>query len=144
MKYVVMDESKCTGCRKCESACSKVLFKVETGGEQSAIRIIKKDTGGYTMTVCNHCGLCIDLCPVGAITRNKQGTVLVNRDKCVGCQACVGFCQRGVMRRWSGAPEPFKCISCGACIKACPQGALSFKEVDVEAVKEVVYWKLEA
>jgi len=37
--------------------------------------------------------------------------------------------------------EPFKCISCGACVRVCPTGALELVEVNIEDVKEVVYYK---
>ena len=59
---------KCNGCLDCEKACSNVHFKVDSGGEKSAIRILEK-TKGYEMQVCNHCGLCIDLCQVLALKK---------------------------------------------------------------------------
>lgn len=94
------------------------------------------------MTCCNHCGLCIDLCPVRALRRMPNGTVVLNTKICVGCQACVAFCPRGVMRKADDRIEPFKCISCGACVKACPEGALALVEVPVADIEEEVYSKL--
>jgi carbon-monoxide dehydrogenase iron sulfur subunit len=141
VKIVRLKPELCNGCLECEKACSNVHFRAKDGGEKSAIRILGKD-GSYTMSVCDHRGLCIDMCPVGAIARRPTGAVWLDRKKCIGCQACVGFCPIGAMRKWEGAIEPFKCISCGACIKACPEGALYFEEKDVEEIKEVVYHKL--
>ncbi len=129
---------KCDGCKSCEKACSKVQFKNENGGESSAIRIIEKD-GAYSMTDCNQCGLCIDVCPTKALSRNKMGTVLLKKSICVGCQSCVGFCPDGVMRTLPPQTEPFKCISCGACVRACPNGAIEMVEVTEEDVKRIVY-----
>lgn len=141
LKIVRFFPEKCQGCMDCEKACSKVHFKVESGGDRSAIRVAQKgDT--YEATVCNQCGLCIDLCPVQAIERKKTGTVVVDRKVCIGCQACVGFCPRGVMRKAEGIMEPFKCIACGACTRACPTGALVLEEVELEGIAEVVYHKL--
>ena len=93
------------------------------------------------MTNCNMCGLCIDMCPVLAIRRLGNGTVVLDKKKCVGCQACVGFCPRGVMRKAPGVITPFKCIACGACVRACPEKALELVEIDIEEVEEEVYSK---
>ncbi len=93
------------------------------------------------MEVCNHCGLCMDVCQAQAIKRLANGTVVIDKNLCVGCQACVGFCPRGVMRKAREIIMPFKCISCGSCVRACPNGALELVEVEVEDVREVVYHK---
>lgn len=140
VKILKFHAEKCKECKECEKACSQVHFKSDEGGEQSAIHIIKK-VSSYEMDVCNHCGLCIDMCPVGALTRNKKGTVILNKNACIGCQACVGFCPIGAMRKSDARIEPFKCISCGACVRACPTGALELVEVNIDDIKEVVYYK---
>ena len=138
VKVVNFKPELCSGCRECEKACSKIHFKTDVGGEQSAIRITESK-GKFSMHVCDQRGLCIDMCPVGAIARRPNGIVFLNRKTCIGCQSCVGFCPIGAMRKWEGEIEPFKCISCGACIKACPEGALFFNEREIEEIKEVVY-----
>ncbi len=140
VKIIKFDASKCDECRSCERACSNLHFKHEKGGQWSAIRIIKKN-GSPEMSNCNHCGLCIDMCPVLALKRSPRGTVLLNRKICVGCQSCVAFCPKQVMRRAEGDLVPFKCISCGACVRACPKGALSLEEVRIADVSEEVYAK---
>ena len=139
-KIIVFHPEKCKGCMECEKACSNVHHKNDKGGEWSAIRIIKTESG-FEMTNCNMCGLCIDMCPVLALRRLKVGTVVLDKKKCVGCQACVGFCPRNVMRKAPGVITPFKCIACGACVKACPEGALELKEVDLDKIQEEVYAK---
>ena len=131
---------KCNGCLECEKACSQIHFKKDEGGNKSAIHIIKK-SNLYEMTVCNHCGLCIDMCPVGALTRRKRGIITLDKNNCIGCQACVGFCPIEVMRKSDERIEPFKCISCGACVRACSQEALELVKVKIDDVKKVVYYK---
>jgi len=71
VKILKFHAEKCDGGLACEKACSQVHFKSDEGGEKSAIRIIK-DGDSYKMHVCNQRGLCIDVCPVGAITRKKM------------------------------------------------------------------------
>ena len=131
---------KCNGCLECEKACSQVHFKTKEGGQKSAIRIMKTEKG-YTMHVCDQRGLCLDMCPVGALTRRKNGVVWLEKDVCIGCQACVGFCPIGAMRKADVRIEPFKCISCGSCVKACPEKALELIETPISSVKQVVYYK---
>jgi anaerobic carbon-monoxide dehydrogenase iron sulfur subunit len=143
VKILKFDAQKCKGCFDCEKACSQVHFKTKDGGDKSAIRIIKTDNG-YTIHVCDQRGLCLDMCPVGAITRRKNGVVWLDKEVCIGCQACVGFCPIGAMRKADIRIEPFKCISCGSCIRACPEKALELIEVNIADVKQVVHHKLGA
>jgi carbon-monoxide dehydrogenase iron sulfur subunit len=139
VKIIKFHPDRCEGDGACERACSKVHFKTQDGGEKSAIRITKGKDGKYECSVCNQCGLCIDMCPVLALKRLANGVVTLNKGICVGCQSCVAFCPRGVMRKASGVIVPFKCISCGACVKACPKKALELVEVRIEEISEQVY-----
>ena len=91
------------------------------------------------MHVCDQRGLCIDMCPVGALSRKKSGVVILNKNICIGCQACVGFCPIGAMRKSDARIEPFKCISCGACVRECPENALELIEVKIKDICQVVY-----
>ena len=137
-KRIVFHPDRCKGHRECERACSMVHFRDDAGAVHSAIRIID-GSDGASATVCNQCGLCIDMCPVQALKRSAGGVVTLNTKVCVGCQSCVAFCPDGVMRKTSGRMTPFKCISCGKCVKACPEGALELAEVDIDQVAREVY-----
>ena len=141
VKILTFHAEKCKGCLECMKACSQVHFKTKTGGEQSAIKISKKNST-YQMHVCDQRGLCLDMCPVGALTRKKNGVVWLDKNICIGCQACVGFCPIGAMRKSKVRIEPFKCISCGACVRACPEHALELIEKPLKNIKETVYHKL--
>jgi carbon-monoxide dehydrogenase iron sulfur subunit len=140
VKILIFHTEKCKGCLDCEKACSLIHFKTKEGGEKSAIRITKTDIG-YAMHVCDQRGLCLDMCPVGALTRRKNGVVWLDKEICVGCQACVAFCPIGAMRKSDARIEPFKCISCGSCVRACPEHALELVEVPIAKIKQVVYHK---
>jgi anaerobic carbon-monoxide dehydrogenase iron sulfur subunit len=141
VKVVEFHPENCTGCYSCEKACSKVHFKTEDGGERSAIRISGED-GARKASVCNQCGLCIDMCSVGALSRNTKGVVTLDSKLCVGCQACVAFCPSGAMRRVQARLEPYKCISCGSCVRACLEHALELVDKGVDDQKAIVYHKL--
>ena len=141
VKILHFHPDKCDGCRECEKACSNVHFKTMEGGNKSAIRIIETKQG-YKMHVCDQRGVCLDMFPVGALTRNKQGAVILNKNICIGCQACVGFCPIGAMRKADIRIEPFKCISCGACVRACPENALELIDKNLDDIKQIVYHKL--
>lgn len=75
------------------------------------------------MNVCNQCGECIEVCPTEAIYRAKNGVVRIDKEKCLGCYSCVGFCPT-VMFFHKDVQEPFKCVACGMCAKECPTGAV--------------------
>ena len=137
-KVLKFHPDKCKGCMECMKACSNVHFKTDEGKEHSAIQI-KKINGKYTMNVCDQRGLCLDMCPVGALTRKKNGVVWLDKKICIGCQACVGFCPIGAMRKSPKRIEPFKCIACGACVRACPENALELVDKKIEGIEEVVY-----
>lgn len=127
MKYVATKPELCIGCKACQEACAKVLFK-DTNLERSAIIVTENTNGEFDINVCNQCGECIDICPVEAIYRNKSGIVMIDQEKCVHCFACVGFCPILAMRYHKDVVGPFKCISCGACTRACPTGAIYMEE----------------
>lgn len=140
-KVIKFYENRCNNCLECMKACSMIHFKSKEGGEKSAINIFKAK-GKLKMNVCDQRGLCIDMCPVGAITRKKNGTVWLDKNTCIGCQACVGFCPINAMKKSKTRIEPFKCISCGACIRACPENALEFIDKNIDEIKQIVYHKL--
>lgn len=99
-KYgMVMDLDRCIGCNACVIAC-----KVEhnTAAGINFTKILEQETGTYPdagrhflPVMCNHCddAPCIDVCPTRATySREKDGIVLVDWDKCIGCGACVLAC----------------------------------------------------
>jgi MinD superfamily P-loop ATPase len=61
----------------------------EKGVEVSIPKLIEVES-----QECFSCGTCVSLCPVEAISIDKDGSVIFNREKCVGstCSACVDAC----------------------------------------------------
>jgi len=51
----------------------------------------------------------------------------VDKEKCVGCEACVGACPTGAIEMNDGKAfvKEADCIDCGACVGECPTEAIS-------------------
>jgi Fe-S-cluster-containing dehydrogenase component len=91
------------------------------------------------------------VCPTGALSRpNEAEPVLVDQERCIGCEFCVQACPFGVITLSKsavpGAPEGrravIKCDLCTdrqrhglppACVASCPVDALAFEEVNENA-----------
>ena len=41
---------------------------------------------------CTSCGLCVDICPVEAISLNGEGLASVYKQGCIGCGLCASTC----------------------------------------------------
>ena len=127
MKVLSYNQELCVGCHTCEEVCSETWFKV-TDAEKS--RILIHEGNELNAAFCNQCGECIAVCPVDALSRNKQGVVQLRKKQCVGCLSCVGFCPSLVMFYHAYETVPFKCIACGKCADECPAEALTIVEVE--------------
>ena len=127
MKKLTTDPGKCTGCGVCENVCSKAFYK-SADRKKSAIRVEPDDNGGYTIAVCDQCGVCKEMCQIMALKTTANGVVQLNKKICVGCLVCVGECLRNYMFYNDNLPTPFKCIACGLCAAQCEAGALEIVE----------------
>ncbi len=71
--YIRRDLSKCILCRKCITACREIAGKnvlsIAYRGFESKV-IAGYDTA-LTTNECRDCGICIDTCPTGALSRSK-------------------------------------------------------------------------
>jgi len=99
-------------------------------------RVHVEDDGKIHYAVsCRHCTdpMCVKSCIAGAITK-VDGTVKIDRNKCVGCLTCVLVCPYGAVAAGpSGAAQKCElCLenSCGApaCVNGCPNNAIVYEE----------------
>jgi electron transfer flavoprotein alpha subunit len=66
--------------------------------------------------------------------------ILIDKNKCVGCAACLGACPFGALEMASGiAAVTDKCTGCGACVEACPVEAISQAGVKEKAAPPQMY-----
>jgi len=52
---------------------------------------------------------------------------VVDKDVCVGCEACVSVCPVEAISMVDGKAEvdPETCVECGSCVPVCPVEAIS-------------------
>jgi formate dehydrogenase iron-sulfur subunit len=152
---VLVDTTKCVGCRGCEAACAEAnqLPDPPTDGEAFAAmrptgpecftvvnRTTKPDkTLRYVKRQCMHCiePACASACPVRALDKLATGPVAYDGTKCMGCRYCMVACPFSVPKYQYSKAVPLvrKCTFCAgrqaegklpACIGVCPSGALTF------------------
>ena len=80
---------------------------------------------------------CAAVCPYSAITKTKCGAVVINNDKCRGCQTCVEACPFHMPQFDGKNVKSRKCTLCydrlqrgllPACVQSCPSQAILFGE----------------
>ena len=108
-KYAILTDLKlCVGCMSCMVSC-KVINDVPIGSYWNKMLRIgpyrrsdyqtPNDVDMYYLCVqCQHCEnpKCIDVCPTGASHKLEDGTVQIDKSKCIGCQFCAMACPYGV------------------------------------------------
>ncbi|MGE5593946.1 MAG: 4Fe-4S dicluster domain-containing protein [Betaproteobacteria bacterium] len=119
-----LDLDRCTGCRLCQLVCSVVNFG-ENNPKKAGIRVVSKlfTDGRYDVIVCDQCGACVDVCPVGAINM-EDGVVRIDPDSCTNCGVCMEACPKGALFSHPEVAHPIKCIACAECAKYCPRSVL--------------------
>ncbi len=148
---VIGDPSRCTGCRRCEIACTSfndgksqpTLSRIKIvrnlnygpGGAQSNAA---RGAGVYgnlliVQDTCRQCGHpvpCQLACPNGAIEIVAPVNArVINVDKCTGCQMCQVACPWGMTVFDAEKKKSSKCHLCNGdpeCVKACPNSALRY------------------
>jgi formate dehydrogenase iron-sulfur subunit len=152
-KSLLIDVTKCVGCRECSRACADANgLPQEEATELSATHwtVVKglNDDQVFVRHLCMHCDspTCVSACPVGALTKMETGAVIYDETKCFGCRYCMQACPFEIPRyEWGSiTPRVQKCRMCyervagggqTACAEACPTGATQFGDRE-ELIKE--------
>lgn len=135
MLRIVLDRAKCVGCRMCEAACS-LVNEGEVSPPKSRIRVIRTVENQILYSIPVFCLQCEDsyceaVCPPHAISRNSNGVLIVDEEKCVGCKLCEIACPVGAITVNPEKHIAIKCNLCAdvgqpQCVKNCLFGALQF------------------
>jgi formate dehydrogenase iron-sulfur subunit len=134
---MLIDTTKCIGCRGCQVVCkswnelqagqssfsetgtnpryldannyTRVLFR-EVSGPDGSLR------WSFVKRQCMHClePACVSACPVGAFVRTAEGAVAYRDERCFGCRYCMVACPFQIPKyQWSSrVPLIRKCTFC--------------------------------
>jgi Fe-S-cluster-containing dehydrogenase component len=176
----LIDTYKCIGCGVCVRACraendvpegmyrtwiERYNIPIEgdahvdspDGGEHGFHPLIsgmKVSKSFFVPKICNHCDAtpCTQVCPVGASYTTRDGVVLVDRERCIGCGYCVQACPYGSRYINPKSHTADKCTWCyhriskrllPACVEVCPRSAriLGNRENPDDPIHEILATK---
>ncbi|HEU4385053.1 MAG TPA: 4Fe-4S dicluster domain-containing protein [Anaeromyxobacteraceae bacterium] len=164
----LIDTTKCIGCGSCVRACKAEngvpdgfyrtwVERYVVGTEKSFVDSPEGGLNGFPSVqvdfhaskaffvpkMCNHCAAtpCTQVCPVGASYRTKDGVVLVDGKRCIGCAYCVQACPFGSRFLSPVTHTAEKCTWCyhritkglrPACVEVCPTQTRLFGDMKRE------------
>ena len=148
---VLVDLTRCIGCRACENACrlragftglpaAPMGYGPGDGQLTYRTRTVIEQHPQPVKRQCLHClePACVSVCPVAALEKTAAGPVVYHEANCIGCRYCLLACPFNVPKyEWDNALQPRvgKCDFCAdrlakgqspACVAACPTGTLKF------------------
>ena len=145
-KIMIIDLERCIGCHSCAVVCKQengvslgVFYnKVLTVGPFGSYPNLELY---YLPVTCQHCNKpeCVSVCPTGASHKRQDGIVLVDHNKCIGCQYCIMACPYGVRTYDKAKGVIEKCTLCAhrvevnevpACVSICPGKARIYGDLD--------------
>jgi Fe-S-cluster-containing dehydrogenase component/formate-dependent nitrite reductase membrane component NrfD len=135
----VIDHRKCIGCHACTVAC-KQENAVPVGNFRTWVKYVEKGSfpdvrRHFTVLRCNHCDAapCVEICPVIALHKRPDAIVDLDRDRCIGCRACMQACPYDALYLNEERGVAEKCHYCAhrterglepACVVVCPERAI--------------------
>jgi len=135
----IIDNRKCIGCHACTVAC-KQEHDVPIGVNRTWVKYIEKGVFPNTRRVfsvqrCNHCSdaPCVEICPVSALWKRKDGIVDFDGNRCIGCKACMQACPYDAIYLHPDTNTAAKCNYCAhrievglapPCVNVCPEHAI--------------------
>lgn len=125
--WIARDLAKCSGCRKCEIACS-LWHEDQIWPDASRVRVFMLVPGLEFPHLCAQCEdyPCVASCPVKALSvSDKTGAVLVDNKTCIGCGQCIDACPGKIPHMHPREKRIVICDLCDGypqCVKVCREG----------------------
>jgi len=141
---MAIDTLKCVGCGDCVVACQtennvpigycRDWVTEAVGGTYPQLELELRSER------CNHCAdaPCVRCCPTGASQIAEGGIVIVDKEDCIGCGACIESCPYDA-RYTHPEGHVDKCTFClhrvkdglkPACVSVCPTRCMHFGDLD--------------
>ena len=136
---MAVDTKRCVGCGACVIAC-KTENRIPLGFTRDWItEEVRGRSPNLHMEIrserCHQCSRpsCVSACPTGASHVSDGGVVMVNKNKCTGCKACMAACPYDA-RYVHPKGHVDKCTFClhrlregktSACAEVCPTRAIT-------------------
>lgn len=162
---ILYDSSKCSACKGCQVQCKQWNMMPSTleldgneftgsyqsmpdlNGDTRLLIEFREEEGAkgiewaFSRRACFHCTepTCMTVCPAGAISKLEDGTVKLDKSKCIGCKYCNAACPFGVPKFRENFGVSNKCTLCDdrtgmgrepACVQTCPAAALTYGSRD--------------
>jgi Fe-S-cluster-containing dehydrogenase component/formate-dependent nitrite reductase membrane component NrfD len=141
----VIDNRRCIGCHACTVAC-KAEHDTPIGVNRTWVKYVEKGVfpevrRTFTVHRCNHCAdaPCVEICPVRSLYVRADGIVDFDRERCIGCKACMQACPYDALHIDPNTRTSTKCNYCAhrvdrglepACVIVCPVHAIISGDLD--------------
>lgn len=136
---MLVDLRRCIGCQSCTISCgienATPIGEFRTTVRQYEVTDEKQVVNNVLLPrLCNHCDNppCVPVCPVQATYQRKDGIVVINNERCIGCAYCVQACPYDARFINEETKTADKCTFCThrleagllpACVESCVGGA---------------------
>ncbi|WP_367274856.1 4Fe-4S dicluster domain-containing protein [uncultured Desulfovibrio sp.] len=143
-RYVMaINTAACLNCKACILACQQ-RNEVPVGYSRNWVRETNDSAAvlgqNFQPGACMHCDNppCVAACPTHATYKSKDGSVVIDEDRCIGCGGCIEACPYDARFKNPDTGTADKCDYCRnatpgqvpACVQVCPVHCRIFGDAD--------------